>query len=81
VLDEGLEQGMHVGARLLVWQGEHLLDEPVDRAVFVTPRRIDSEEEVLEERALARRCLQQSLEDARAGAKLGVHHEDAADAH
>jgi hypothetical protein len=39
VVEEGIEVALHVLGRLLVWKGEDLLDEPVDRPVVVPPRR------------------------------------------
>jgi hypothetical protein len=46
--------GNLIFGRLLVREGEHLLDELVDRPVVVRPRRLDAEEG-LEEGALARK--------------------------
>lgn len=55
-------------------EGEHLLDELVDGPVVVRPRRVDVEEEPLEEGALARRDLDQPPDEEQPRAEVGVHH-------
>jgi hypothetical protein len=55
-------------------EGEHLLDELVDGPVVVRPRRVDVEEEPLEERALARSDLDQPADEEQPRAQVGVHH-------
>jgi hypothetical protein len=52
--------GTLIFGRLLVREGEHLLDELVDRPVVVRPRRLDAEEG-LEEGALARKLRASAL--------------------
>ncbi len=63
VLDEGVEEPLQVLGRLLVGEGEHLLDDLLDGSVVVRPRRVDPHEEPLEERALARRDLDQPADE------------------
>src|SRR5215212_7885451 len=47
-------------------------DELVDGAVVVCPRRVDPQEEVLEKRPLARRYLEQAVNEARPRAKVRI---------
>jgi hypothetical protein len=68
----GVEEVLQVLGRLLVGEGEHLLDDLVDRAVVVGPRRVVSQEERLEERALARCDLDEPADHAPPRAKVGV---------
>ncbi len=72
--DEGVDEPLQVLGRLLVGEGQHLLDELVDGPVVVCPRGVDPQEEVLEERALARRELDQPADEEEPRAGVGVQH-------
>jgi hypothetical protein len=72
VVQEGVEVALQVLGRLLVREGEHLLDELGDGAVVVRPGGVDVEEEPFEEGAFAGGDLDQPADEQDLGAKVGI---------
>jgi hypothetical protein len=73
VIDEGVDIAVQVLGRLLVREGQYLLDELVDGAVVVRVSRVDPQEEALQEGTLARSDLDLPADGKEPGAEVGVH--------
>jgi hypothetical protein len=72
VVDQRVQEPLDVLGRLLVRERQHLADDRVDGAVVMGPRGVDVEEEGLEERALARRHLDQPVHESHPRAQVAV---------